>query len=411
MVAPMSKDYASGRTPPAPPAPDTRLVRAREVFVHLDEEDEIGVDIGGERFVAPRVALAVLDAFAAPRTVAEVVAAVADPGTERAREALEAIAELAHNAVLVSPEKRPGVTTRGWMKPSIHINMLDDRARTNGFCHALRQLVKPEDVVVDIGTGTGVLATCAAMAGARKVFAVESSGIGEIAERVFAANGVSDRVTLFRERSTNVSLPERGNILVTETIGNDPLDEQMLEIVTDAKKRLLVPGARIIPSKMEIFAIAVDVPRSILDRHVFTPRKLQAYREAYGIDFSPLTEHRLSPADPIMLEGRDVATWPLAPPLLLASIDLEGEFDPAISAQGEIVVSRDTQNLGVLLAFRAVLAPGITLSTLPDECDPLNHWAHALFPAFACPSLEKGASVSIDYWYERSLTGMRISKT
>ena len=410
MVASMPSEHASGRTPPAPPAPETVLVRAREVIVRLAEEDEIAVDIGGERFVAPRVALAILDAFATPRTVKEVVAAVAAAGSERSHEALDCIAELLENAVLVAPEKRAGITTRGWMKPSIHINMLDDRARTSGFCHALRQTVKPDDVVVDIGTGTGVLATCAAMAGARKVFAVESSGIGELAERVFAANGVADRVTLVRERSTNVSLPERGTVLVTETIGNDPLDEQMLEIVTDAKKRLLHPGARIIPAKLEIFAVAVDVPRSILDRHVFTPRKLQAYRDAYGIDFSPLVEHRLSPSDPVMLEGRDVATWPLAPPLLLASIDLEGDFDPAISSQGEITVSRDTQNLGVLLAFRAVLAPGIVLSTLPDECDPTNHWAHALFPAFACPSLEKGARVSIDYWYERGLTGMRISK-
>ena len=40
--------------------------------------------------------------------------------------------------------------------------MLDDRRRTEGFLAAIRQVVRPGDVVVDIGTGTTVLATAAA---------------------------------------------------------------------------------------------------------------------------------------------------------------------------------------------------------------------------------------------------------
>ena len=82
--------------------------------------------------------------------------------------------------------------TRGWVRPNIHLSMLDDRARTKGFCDALRLMVQPEDVVVDIGTGTGVLATCAAKAGARQVYAVESSGIAEVAAQLAHHRG--DRV-------------------------------------------------------------------------------------------------------------------------------------------------------------------------------------------------------------------------
>ena len=91
------------------------------------------------------------------------------------------------------------------------------------------------DVVVDIGTGTGILATCAALSGARRVHAIESSAIADAAEQVFEKNGVADRVNLVRERSTRVTLPERGDLLVTETIGNDLLDEHLLAIVSDAK--------------------------------------------------------------------------------------------------------------------------------------------------------------------------------
>ena len=395
----------------APLAPDEVLVRAREVLLRLSDADEINLDLGGERLVVARVALEILDLFATPRRIGDVLAKVArDLSSERAAEVTTCIRDLARSGVLLAPGKRGPVIARGWMKPSIHLAMLDDRARTNGFCHALQQVVRPEDVVVDIGTGTGVLATCAALAGARRVFALESSGMGEVAQRVFAANGVEDRVTLIRERSTAVELPEKATVLVTETIGNDPLDEETLELVADAKKRLLAPGARIIPSALEIYAIAVDVPRTVLERHVFTPRKLEGYRAAYGIDFSPLGDHRLSSSEAIMLEGKDVATWPLAPPLLLASVDLTGDFETVLSTRGLIEISRQTLHLGVLLAFRATLAPGITISTLPDECDSANHWAHALFPAFDCPVVERGTLIVVDYSYERGSTRVRISR-
>jgi predicted RNA methylase len=388
---------------------ETVLVRVREVLVRMSDEDEVGIDVGGDRLFAPRVALALLDAFATPRSVDEVLKATVVGGAERQLEAFSCVEELARNGILVAPEERSALRTRGWVKPSIHMLMLDDRGRTSGFLRALRDLVRPEDVVVDIGTGTGVLATGAALAGARQVYAVESSGIAEVAARIFAANEVEGRVTLLRERSTSVTLPERATVLVTETIGNDPLDEQMLEIVADAKKRLLVPGARIIPSAIEIYGIAVDIPRTVLERHVFTRRKVEGYRASYDIEFGPLEGHRLSYSEPIMLDSRDVATWPLAEPVLLAKIDMTAPFEPVVKTRAHTSVSRDAQHLGVMLAFRATLAPGVILSTLPNDFDPTSHWAHALFPAFDCLAVPKGTSVTIDYTYDRGTTTLRTS--
>ena len=389
--------------------PESILVRVREILVKLTDEDEVGIDLAGDRFFAPRVALALLDAFATPRTITEAMAQISAGGAERQSEAWSCIEHLVDNGILVAPGQLQALGARGWVKPAIHLVMLDDRARTNGFLHALRSSVTPDDVVIDIGTGTGVLATGAALAGAKKVYAVESSGIAEVAARVFHANAVTEKITLVRERSTATTLPERGTILVTETIGNDPLDEQLLEIVADAKKRLLVPGARLIPSAIEIYGIAVDIPRTVLERHVFTKRKVDKYTEAYGIDFSPLAQHRLSCSEPIMVDNRDVGTWPLSPPVLLASVDMTGTFDTEISTRAMTEISRDSQNLGIMLAFRATLAPGVVLSTLPDDFDPTSHWAHALFPAFDCPSVKGGSSIVIDYSYDRGVTTVRVT--
>jgi hypothetical protein len=410
MVRPMTAEDDSEVRRELHLRPDTLLVRVREIRVRLTDEDEIGIDVGADQLHAPRVALALLDAFATPRRVRDALAAVASGGAEQRLEAQGCIEDMVRNGVLVEPEARASLGTRGWVRPSIHMLMLDDKGRTNGFCHALRTTVLPDDVVLDIGTGTGVLATCAALAGARQVFAVESSGIAEVAARVFEANGVADRITLLRERSTRVSLPrdERASVLVTETIGNDPLDEQMLEIVADAKRRLLTPNARIIPSAIEIYGIAVDIPRTVLERHVFTKRKVDSYKASYGIDFAPLEQHRLSCSEPIMLDSRDVATWPLAEPVLLAAIDMTADFETVVSSRVTTRISRDSQNLGIMLAFRATLAPGVFLSTLPDDFDPTSHWAHALFPSFDCPEVKAGATVLVDYDYDRGVTTVRV---
>ena len=102
---------------------------------------------------------------------------------------------LIEEGALVEPDAARG-PTRGWADPVEHARMLHDDRRTGDYLTALREAVRPGDVVLDLGTGSGVLAVAAARAGARRVYAIEATDIAEVAERVFAANGVQDRVTL-----------------------------------------------------------------------------------------------------------------------------------------------------------------------------------------------------------------------
>jgi hypothetical protein len=74
----------------------------------------------------------------------------------------------------------------------------------------------------------------------------------------------------------------------------------------------------------------------------------------------------------------------------------------------QITASRDVKNLGVVLAFRAKLAEGIVLSTLPGDTDEGNHWAYALFPAFEHLTLAKGETIAIEYSYDRGTTMVRV---
>lgn len=388
--------------------PDTVLVRARDVIVRLGDADNVSIMRGEDSFEATPHALAVLHAFGHPRTVADVLA-VAASGPQHWIELSSTVLQLAKAGVLRAPGESDAAP-QGFARPTIHVVMLDDEPRTLGYLHALSAVMKRGDVVVDIGTGTGVLATSAARAGAARVHAIESSAIADAAERVFEANGVSDRVSLVRGRSTQVTLPERADVLVTEIIGNDPLDELLLETVSDAKTRLLKPDARIVPCAIEILALPVDVPRRVIERHVFTRERIAAWRATYGMDLSALLAVRLGPTQPIMVRTEEVLSWRrVAPPVSLVAIDLTRPFDLVLKSRVSFVLEEDVERLGILLAFRATLAPGIVLSTLAEDVHRESSWRYALWPALDLPAAAGGTTAIIDYAYDRGTTTLHVS--
>ena len=63
----------------------------------------------------------------------------------------------------------------------IHQGMCADAVRNQAYRRALEAAVREQSVVLDVGTGTGLLARYAARAGARRVYAIEQSPIAEIA--------------------------------------------------------------------------------------------------------------------------------------------------------------------------------------------------------------------------------------
>ena len=170
--------------------------------------------------------------------------------------------------------------------------MLHDDRRTGDYVAALAQAVRPGDVVLDIGTGSGVLAIAAARAGARHVYAVEASDIAAVAERVFAVNDVADRITLVAGWSRQIELPEPADLLVSEVIGNEPFEEEILETTLDARRRLLKPGARLIPNTLTLFARPLCLPRPRRRQRALGRSAVERWRGLYGIDFEPLARCR-----------------------------------------------------------------------------------------------------------------------
>jgi hypothetical protein len=222
---------------------NSRLQRVPDVRLQLGSAGAVQVEVSEGLLDCGPAALHVLQRFGQPATLRELAAEPAVSGQQWI-DRLDAALALIRSGVLrdVAATETVGESPGyEFDNPWAHIRMLEDAPRTAGFIRAIEAKVRPGDTVVDIGTGTGILAMAAARSGAKHVYAIEAGAIAGHAERVIAANGLADRISVLRGWSSTVSLPQRADVLVTETIGSDPLDERILETVADARRRLLTP--------------------------------------------------------------------------------------------------------------------------------------------------------------------------
>jgi precorrin-6B methylase 2 len=282
----------------------------------------------------------------------------------------------------------------------LHTVMLNDRVRTLSFLNAIYDLVRPDDVVVDIGTGTGILAIAAVRAGARHVYAIESNTIGQVAQNIFEANGVSDRITLINGYSTKINLPEHADVLVSEIIGNDPLEERVLEIVVDARNRFLKPSARLLPCALQVFGLAVTIPESVRKKFVFTPQALHDWQSWYDIKFSPLAAVNRRRMYRFLLTPSSMRDWKtLNEPALLAEVDFNCYTETQIVNTTTITVDTSGEFSGLIVYFSLNLTPTCSITTHPALADKDNHWSDPVWVFIDPVPLLAGERFEVVYEY------------
>ncbi|MCK4484724.1 MAG: 50S ribosomal protein L11 methyltransferase [Candidatus Thorarchaeota archaeon] len=144
--------------------------------------------------------------------------------------------------------------------PMLHAaSLLSHRSRLSKFQRALQKVVRPESRVVDIGTGTGVLALIAARAGAKSVTAVDVNRESlNYARKAAEINGLSQRVSFIEAHFEDYVPEEQADIVVCEMLSSMLLIEQQVQACAHAAKRILKPGGIILPASASVYAVPVE---------------------------------------------------------------------------------------------------------------------------------------------------------
>src|SRR5262245_12756055 len=308
----------------------TRFDAARHVL--LDAPNGTVVDLGPRGY-------ATLSLFGQPITLGAAIERVERevPPTDFAP-TMNVFNMLIEEGALVRTDAEPARPS-GWADPVEHARMLHDDRRTRDYLAAIAAAVRPGDVVLDIGTGSGVLAVAAARAGARRIYAVEASDIAEVAGRVFATNGVTETVTLVPGWSREIELPEPADLLVAEIIGNEPLEEEILETTLDARRRLLKPDARLIPHTLTLLARPLRLPDGDARQRAIGEAAVERWRRLYDMEFQPLLEATVPGPVNVPAEAEVAAAWPpVGPTVVLAEVDLTTFDEASVSASADLVL-------------------------------------------------------------------------
>lgn len=325
-------------------------------------------------------ALPVLDFFSTERTVEECLEALWAPSEGRARwiRLSSTIFQLIQ-ADALQRVGQPGdrVLTSGFGAAGIHVRMLNDQARTAAFLEAIGKTVTPDDIVVDLGTGTGILAMAAARAGARHVYAIESSSMASAAAAVFARSQWSDQISLIRGWSTDVTLPEKGTVLISETLGLELFDEQMPLAIADATARLLIDGARYLPQTIVFAALPVSLSPRLHQSTRFTAECVEHWQALYGFDFRDLVQFTPPPGQRLHLTTGAAAALPaLGPGVVIAGVDVASLSSSALDGTATVTVSASGRLEAVVTYFDVTLVPGVSFSTSPRRDSPATSWGN-----------------------------------
>jgi protein arginine N-methyltransferase 1 len=238
-----------------------------------------------------------------------------------------------------------------------YCTMIADRPRAEAFDAALRKTVKSGDAVLDIGTGTGVFALLALRYGARKVYAIEPNPAIDVARRLARANGVSDRVVFIEGLSTEVELPERADVIVSDIRGAMPLYRAHLPAIVDARKRHLAAGGTLLPRSDTLRVVPVATAEA-WEQYVGQWRG-----HHFGLDTAPLEEVLANS----LHAGRQDGVLPLAEPRAWGVLDYATVTSPSLRGDAAWTLEQAGTLYGYHLWFDMDLAEGISLTNAPDR--------------------------------------------
>jgi predicted RNA methylase len=272
---------------------------------------------------------------------------------------------------------------------SIHRWMLRDERRNEAYRRALEHVVRPGDVVLDVGAGTGILSIFAASSGARKVYAVERTQVADVARRMVERNGHAERIEVIQSDLEDLAVPEKVDVIVSEWMGGFGVDENMLAPLVMARDRWLKPGGKMVPGRVTASLAPASVPE-------FDEAMAYWRSRPHGVDTSVIaamtaheafhTQTRMTPdalvAAPQVMWSHDMYTCSLE------------EADQPFTAKLTFGATRAGKISGFAAWFTAEMGDGGALTNAVGAPD--THWGRTWFPLDRAIEVAAGESFDVE---------------
>ena len=267
-----------------------------------------------------------------------------------------------------------------------HGSYVSDPVKIDAYRRALRNVVRPEDVVIDLGCGTGLLGLLALESGAAKVIAVDNGPILELARETFEVNGFGDRVEYRRMHSSDLTLPTPADVLVCDQIGGFAHEVGVTGHVRDLLDRgVLKADARVVPGSFDLLVAPVSAPAADDPVRPWTAGDS-------GFDLGAF--HRSASNAPFRLTAS--ADWLIGPGVHAAHLDARDEEN--ISFEVTSVAHTAGTVTGIIGFTRAHLDAdgGVSLTNDPTDPSHFRRW-HLYHPVEPPLDVAAGDDVTIRF--------------
>jgi len=279
----------------------------------------------------------------------------------------------------------------GYSSLHFHQTLLQDSVRTDSFRKAILNEVKKDDIVLDVGSGTGVLSFFAYQAGAQKIYAIEEEQIIELAKTLAEKNKMDDKIVFIRENSRLVNLSERVDVIVSECIGYFAFGGNMISAVIDARDKFLKEDGVVIPQSISLFLVPIQSKLHYDNMTFWNDTTLD------GIKLSSV--HALV-SNNVYLTNIDRKSF-ISDPQKIFLIDFANDYpNEMFNITAEFPIKKPCHMHGLCGWFDVSLTKDVFFSTSP--ADKTTVWRQIFFPLEKEILLTEGSHVSVHLELKRS---------
>ncbi len=255
-----------------------------------------------------------------------------------------------------------------------HYHMLNETARMQGFKEAIDLVVKPNDVVLELGGGTAVQSYFAAQK-AKKVYCVERNPeLIDAARSILNKNPNGDKVELVLADAMSYLPPEPVDVVICEMLHTGLLREKQLPIIAEFKKRYLEKFDGPLP---------IFIPEACI-------QAIQPVQQDFNFEgyYAPAIMFQ----DPT---GAQARTTDLSNPAVFQLFSYHEDFSQTCECDGLIQIEQDGQLNAIRMITKNILAINVNA-----EASIEWHTQHIVVPLPQSVEVKKGDHLSVSFSYQ-----------